>query len=95
MSVEIPCCAQMQYAIDEPEIPLVWTPKFREIGICVLDGGDSNILLIYCPWCGNKLPASLRSEWFAALEERKIDPFGEHVPPEFLDGRWYTALASK
>jgi hypothetical protein len=92
MTVSIPCCAQMEYALTEPDIPLTWTPKFREIGIRVLDGGDSSILLLFCPWCGNKLPGSLRSEWFAELERRNVDPYGDDIPAEFLDDRWYETL---
>jgi hypothetical protein len=91
MAAGFPCCAQMQYALDELEIPLTWTPKFREVGISVLDGGESNILLLFCPWRGNKLPESLRSEWFAELERRNIDPCGENIPAEFLDEQWYAA----
>jgi hypothetical protein len=84
----------MQYALDEPEIPINGTPKFREIGICVLDGegggiGESNILITFCPWCGGKLPASMRNEWFEELERRGIDPYGDKIPTEFLSEKWY------
>ena len=81
----------MQYALNEAEIPLIYTAKFREVGIQVLDGGSSKIRLLFCPWCGTKLPTSLRSEWFAELELRKIDPCGQEIPAEFGDDRWYSA----
>jgi hypothetical protein len=74
-----------------PNIPLIYTAKFREVGIKVPDGGDSTILLLFCPWCSTKLPASLRSEWFAELELRKIDPHGQEIPAEFRDDCWYSA----
>ena len=85
MSARVPCCAQMNYALDESEIPLSWIPKFREIGINVLDAegggsGESSILLTFCPWCGKKLPASLRNEWFEELERRRIDPMETIFP---------------
>jgi len=89
MSIANACCTQMQYALDEPEIPLVCTPKFREIGVQVLDGGTSQIELFYCPWCGQKLPKSLRSEWFDELERLGIDPNGDNIPAEFSDEHWY------
>jgi len=79
----------MQHALGDSDIPLIWTPKFREIGVRVLDGGDSSILLRFCPWCGNQLPESLRSEWFEELERREVDPYGDGIPVEFLDERWY------
>jgi len=81
----------MQFAIDDPDVPIVYTSKFREVGIRVLDGGDSSILIQYCPWCGNRLPNSLRNEWFEALERQHIDPYGQQIPEEFLDNRWYHA----
>jgi hypothetical protein len=79
----------MNEAIDDPDVPLVYTPKFREIGIRVLDGGDSSILIRFCPWCGHELPESLRDKWFVELERLHVDPFGDKLPAEFLDDRWY------
>ena len=91
MTTGIPCCAQMPYALEEPDMARVWTPKFRGVGIRVLDGGNRDILLLFCPWCGNMLPTSLRSEWFGELKRRKIDPYGGDAPAEFLAERWYKA----
>ena len=90
MSTSIACCTQMQAAIDDPDVPLVYTPKFREVGIRVLDGGDSSILIQYCPWCGVRLPESLRSQWFDKLESLHIDPYGDAIPEPYLDDRWYS-----
>jgi hypothetical protein len=91
MISSIPCCAQMRAAIDDDDNPIDYIPKFREVGVRVLDGGSSLILLAFCPWCGKKLPSSLRNEWFDELERRQIDPHGNDIPPDFLDGRWYKA----
>jgi len=81
----------MQDAIDDPDVPLVYTPKFREIGIRVLDGGDSSILIRYCPWCGTRLPDSLREKWFDELERLQIDPYGDAIPARFLSEEWYNS----
>ena len=89
MTAEIPCCEPMRRAIEDPDVPVVWTPKFREIGVSVLDGGDSVILFAFCPWCGSKLPESLRDQWFSELERLGIDPYGTDVPVEFLDEAWF------
>jgi hypothetical protein len=83
------CCEQMRFALESPEIPLVYTRKFREFGIRILDGGSSKLGITYCPWCGQKLPDSLRDLWFDELERLGIDPAGENVPVEFSDERWY------
>jgi uncharacterized protein DUF6980 len=49
------CCEQMRTAVESEEIPIDYTPKFREFGVRVLDGGASSILLNVCPWCGMRL----------------------------------------
>jgi hypothetical protein len=87
----IPCCVQMRDAIDDDDNPIDYTPKFREVGVRVLDEGLSHILLAFCPWCGEKLPSSLRNEWFDELERRHIDPHGKDIPTDFRDERWYKA----
>ena len=33
----------------------------------------------YCPWCGAKLPGSLRDEYFAILEKLGIDYPGDEA----------------
>jgi hypothetical protein len=73
----------MEQAIRELEYPLVEIAKFREVSLKILNGGDSVVVLAFCPWCGSKLPASLRHEWFDELERGNIDPYGPEVPREF------------
>lgn len=85
----IPCCSHLQYAIDDPDVPIVYSSKFREVGIRVLDGGSSYIVIKHCPWCENRLPESLRDEWFATLERMNIDPDGELIPEQFKNELWY------
>jgi hypothetical protein len=79
-------------ALNDPDIPLDFIPKFREFGLRVLDGGDSFIGIDFCPWCGQKLPTSLRDEWFDQLEQRGIDPESEEMPSEFKNEGWYTNM---
>ena len=79
----------MRSAIDQEEVPIVYVPKYREFGIRILDGGTSYIVLVFCPWCGKRLPESLRDAWFEELERLGIDPTGSNIPPEFSDERWY------
>ena len=93
MTHGISCCSMLRTALDDPTIPMIYVAKFREIGINVLDGGDSYIVLSYCPWSGHKLPRSLREEWFIRLEEKGIDPTGSAIPDEFSDERWYADIA--
>jgi hypothetical protein len=83
------CCDLMRHAVEDPDIPITHTAKFNEFGVKILDGGSSTILLKNCPWCGDKLPLSLRGAWFAELERLGIDPLGNDIPEEFADERWY------
>lgn len=86
------CCERMRPAVASEDMPIVFEAKFREFGIRVFDGGTSYIELIYCPWSGDKLPGSLREQWFDELERRGIDPATDRVPAEFSDARWYTRI---
>jgi hypothetical protein len=87
------CCDQMRRAVSSAEIPVDYEPKFREFGVRVLDGGTSVIQLKYCPWSGHRLPDSLRDRWFDELERRGIDPYGNDIPSEYSDERWYVNKA--
>lgn len=89
MSKPVHCCANMDKALNSSDSAMRFVPKFREYGIAVLDGGSSYIEIHYCPWCGSKLPDSLRSAWFEHLDKQGIDPFEDEVPEAYLDGRWY------
>lgn len=76
-------------AITSNESSIVYVPKFREYGAKVLDGGTSFLEIKYCPWCGNKLPGSLRDEWFDRLDRLNIDPAVDKIPENFLNDLWY------
>jgi hypothetical protein len=43
-----------------PDCLIHYSPKFREYGLIVHDGGTSFIVIRYCPWCGTRLPESSR-----------------------------------
>ena len=83
------CCKQLRDAIEDRNVPIVYTPKFDEFGVRVLDGGSSYVKLEYCPWSGHKLPASRRYAWFKELERLGLDPMSNELPPELSDERWY------
>lgn len=87
----IHCCGEMESAVADLTIPLVFTANFREFGVRILDGGTSTLHIGYCPWCGQKLPASLRNSWFDKLESLGIDPYGNSVPAEWSDESWYSS----
>ena len=84
------CCDHMQRMIDE-EKSIVYIPEFREYGVPVRDGGSSFLEMGYCPWCGKKLPGSLREEYFAVLERSGISyPCPQDQLPEAMRSeKWW------
>jgi hypothetical protein len=79
----------MKKHINEKEVGILYIPKFREYGIRIIDGGDSFQLINFCPWCGEKLPDSLREEWFAEIENLKLEPDSECIPSKYLNEEWW------
>jgi len=80
----------MRDAIDSSESSVVFVSKFREYGLKIIDGGSSYLEINFCPWCGSRLPDSLRDEWFDRLEYLGIDPAVNKIPEEFLNDLWYS-----
>jgi hypothetical protein len=72
------------------ESTVCYVPKFREYGIPVLDGGTAKIIISFCPWCGQKLPASLRDKWFELIDEMGVDY--DDAPDRFLSDQWWKQL---
>jgi hypothetical protein len=66
-----PCdCGALEYFARDPRVPIEFDPDLREYNI-VNDSGETRIH--YCPFCGGKVPESLRSTQFAqvSLEEKR------------------------
>lgn len=83
------CCDRMQLYLEDGETAIAFDRQFREYGILVLDGGSSVIEIHYCPWCGARLPESLRDEWFKEIEGLGIDPHGDSVPLSYQSDDWW------
>jgi hypothetical protein len=79
----------MAQSITSKDSGLVFVGKFREYGIRVLDGGSSYVQIVFCPWCGQKLPASMRDEWFSRMEALNLEPGDPRIPVEFLNEEWW------
>lgn len=95
------CCARMEHQVefvcaDHPELGfcpdslISYSDKFREYGLRVHDGGSASVEIAYCPWCGARLPASLRTRWFDELATLGIDdPLAQPLPEVFRSGAWW------
>ena len=80
------CCEMMEYFLNNNESNKIiqYSDRFDEYGIVIHDGGNSSIIINYCPWCGKELPKSKRDEWFDTLEKLGfINPLEEDIPIEF------------
>jgi hypothetical protein len=94
------CCFDMDSMINEGEEPLYnvkYNPTRREYYLKSLVGPYAMILQ-YCPWCGSKLPESLRKQWYAILRTEfhlnPNDPDDEvKIPQEFLSDEWWKKRA--
>ena len=84
------CCDKMELYLKECDGALVFVPKFREYGVRVLDGGSSYIQLLFCPWCGQKLLASLRDQWFSRLEQLGLEIGDDRIPQEMQTDAWWS-----
>ncbi|WP_433208553.1 DUF6980 family protein [Dactylosporangium sp. CS-047395] len=74
---------------DDPDVVVVYMPKFDEYGLPVRDGGSSMVVIGFCPWCGSRLPESRRDAWFDAMERLGVDPWEDDVPEEYLTDAWW------
>lgn len=77
--------------LDNCEGGLVYWPKYREIGIRVLDGGSAISTIDYCPWTGKKLPSSVRDQWFDIVWGLGLEPGDTGVPEEMNSDAWWQA----
>jgi hypothetical protein len=68
---------------------LAYSPKFDEYGMIIHDGGSSTVQILFCPWCGTKLPDSKRDRWFDELEAQGIDPTSSSIPEVYQTDKWW------
>ncbi|WP_338058069.1 DUF6980 family protein [Streptomyces cavernae] len=71
-----------------PDALVVFSQRFQEYGLIIHDGGTATSGILFCPWCGARLPESQRDRWFDELEARGIDPSQDDIPAKYLDAGW-------
>ncbi len=81
------CCQDMAYALAEDRLPVCYDPQCREWSVEYADG--SFLTIQFCPWCGTRLPASLRDELLRRLAALGVDLLEEEVPPELRGDAWW------
>ena len=91
------CCNDMEYYLsfsidssDTSDTTVIYDEVFDEYGILIHDGGYSKILIVFCPWCGTRLPESKRDLWFEKLGLLGIDaPFEQDIPNKYNTSEWW------
>ncbi len=88
------CCELMNLFLNDSRIPINYNAIFRYYYLPV-KGASAIQCLLFCPWCGNKLPKELNEEYYAIfydelnLKEAKnlLDTPG--LPEEFKSDEWW------
>ncbi len=88
------CCQLMTDFLEDKRIPLKYSAQYREYFFNLLNSNASQGIL-YCPWCGKKLPSRLGEKWLEILtkEYNISDPYDKKqsklVPEEFKSDEWW------
>jgi uncharacterized protein DUF6980 len=89
MSEAVPphLCETMRIVVQGEDRLIEYVDRFREYGIPYGDGSFQ--VLSYCPFCGAKLPKSLRDEWFRAIHGMGLEAGDPAMPDEYRSGDWW------
>lgn len=92
-------CEAMETVFDDIRYMIAYIPWTREYGIRrvsidrELNYQPIRMMKIdYCPWCGTKLPESLKSRWMEEMEKVGRTPNDPNLPQKFLSDAWWRAL---
>jgi len=89
-------CDLLKHSFADNRDMIAYLPQTREYGVRILDLDEPvdyqpiRIMPIhYCPWCGDKLPSSLREEWETRLKAEGLEPDDPCIPTN-LPEHWGT-----
>ncbi len=89
------CCNDIEKTLNENSIGIAYNMVFREYYF-KRKKNEVITLIWYCPWCGHKLPDSLRATFFDIIEneygiETNIFEVLKHpnLPKEFKSDEWW------
>ena len=73
-----------------PDVLVRYSPEFDEYGLVIHDGGSSSVQILFCPFCGGKLPESKRNLWFDELDRLGFsEPMVDSIPERYKSDAWY------
>ncbi len=84
------CCKDMNLFLSDPRDPIKYNPVFREYFIDI-ENLNNILTMPFCPWCGYKLPSSLRDNFFDIIfNELELDDYDDpRLPAEFKTDEWW------
>jgi hypothetical protein len=89
-------CRNLSDAMEDIRVMICYIPWTREYGIRRLavdrlkDEHPVRMVKIdFCPWCGEKLPDSLKQEWQRQIAIAGHSPNDEDLPGKFLTDTWW------
>ncbi|CCQ75674.1 conserved protein of unknown function [Magnetospira sp. QH-2] len=90
-------CKVMFDFMEYPNAMLAYLPWVREYGIRKFEAGKpvgeqdpaSIVPIHYCPWCGTRLPTSLRPKWETELASRGLSPNSPDIPEDLMSELWW------
>lgn len=63
------------------------SPVFDEYGL-IRQPSAEILVIAHCPFCGARLPASLRERWLEKFDRTGWQTWGDPIPREFLTEVW-------
>lgn len=89
-------CERAARKFSDVRMMIAYIPSVREYGFRIVELDepiDDQPIRIrpfwYCPWCGTKLPTSLRTEWLERLDLLGLDESSEEIPPDLASDTWW------
>ena len=94
------CCKIMKKEVEQkcdihadafecPDNVIYYCQIVDEYGLIVHDGSASYKHILFCPFCGRKLPKSKRNLYAEILEKLGFSILDENRPEEFKTDEWW------
>ncbi|MFA6065753.1 MAG: hypothetical protein WC707_01070 [Candidatus Babeliaceae bacterium] len=85
------CCPRMTELLDDWRFPIDMDMVIRKYFIPYMWPHSVELGIIYCPWCGTKLPKVLHEAYYEILEKEFgiTDPQDPNIPREFKSEEWW------
>jgi hypothetical protein len=83
------CCFIMTHLLEEGKVAIGYAPRCREYYIHLATSGGVQIM-DFCPWCGCRLPLSLRDLYFDEIRKQGFeDPLDDNLPEKYKTDEWW------